>query len=316
MQWFYIQGEQRIGPVEESELFRLVREGRLAPGDLIWNSSMGEQWRPASSVLSLWATSALPVINGRRGFTPNRELMSRARSSLRGHWALAVGITLLYQLVLSGAQGLLPDIDHHPVAKLLAALIALFFVLIIAGPMAAGWNRFFLTIARREDADAGLLFAGFKMFGKTFGTYFLLCLFLALWGLFIVIPVILAALALPWIHQNPTGIVLLVFLLVPLGIVSVIPLIRASLAYSLTFLILVDQPGLTASELIDRSKQMMAGFKWKRFCLGWRFFGWALLAILTCGIGMLWLTPYMATAHAHFYDDLRGEAKKELEEGE
>ena len=58
-------------------------------------------------------------------------------------------------------------------------------------------------------------------------------------------------------------------------------------------------------ELIDRSMQMMDGFKWKKFCLGWRFFGWILLAILTCGIGMLWLTPYMAAANAHFYDDLR-----------
>ena len=29
------------------------------------------------------------------------------------------------------------------------------------------------------------------------------------------------------------------------------------------------------------------------------------LGILTCGIGLLWVTPYMATSHALFYDDIR-----------
>ena len=40
-------------------------------------------------------------------------------------------------------------------------------------------------------------------------------------------------------------------------------------------------------------------------CLWWRFFGWMLLCILTCGIGFLWLMPYMTTSYARFYDDVR-----------
>ena len=43
---------------------------------------------------------------------------------------------------------------------------------------------------------------------------------------------------------------------------------------------------------------------WKLFCLHWRFFGWALLCVLTLGIGFLWLGPYIAMSTAKFYDDL------------
>jgi uncharacterized membrane protein len=59
-------------------------------------------------------------------------------------------------------------------------------------------------------------------------------------------------------------------------------------------------------EAIDQSKAMMKGNKWKLFCLGWRFFGWILLGILTCGIGLLWVLPYLQTSMARFYEDVRG----------
>lgn len=50
---------------------------------------------------------------------------------------------------------------------------------------------------------------------------------------------------------------------------------------------------------------MMKGNKWKLFCLGWRFFGWMLLCMLTLGIGFLWLVPYIKVSFAQFYDDIK-----------
>jgi uncharacterized membrane protein len=61
-----------------------------------------------------------------------------------------------------------------------------------------------------------------------------------------------------------------------------------------------------ALEAITRSRAMMNGKKWKFFCLNMRFIGWALLCILTCCIGFLWLIPYISTSTARFYDDVRG----------
>ena len=52
---------------------------------------------------------------------------------------------------------------------------------------------------------------------------------------------------------------------------------------------------------------MMHGNKGRFFYLQISFFGLALLCILTLGIGMLWLYPYMMTTEAFFYLDLTGE---------
>jgi uncharacterized membrane protein len=85
----------------------------------------------------------------------------------------------------------------------------------------------------------------------------------------------------------------------------IVPGIVAAFRYSLTFYILNDDPTIGVTGAIDQSKAVMGGNKWKAFCLGWRFLGWKLLSLATCGIGGLWLLPYMATSFARFYDDLR-----------
>jgi uncharacterized membrane protein len=292
MQWFYIRDGQRIGPVDESELIRLAREGQLSPDDLVWNPSMGQEWKPASAVPQLFELPAdAPSVPAVPGATHNRDLMAKARASLGGQWALAVGATLLYQVVMGGIQ--------------MVPYLGVLAVLIIAGPMLLGWNRFFLNLARRKSAEVGQLFDGFKLFGRTFWTYSLVCLFISLWALLLVFPGILAAFTIPMIEKEPAAAMLVVPLLILFGILALIPSIRAALAYSQTFFILSDHPDTRARDAIRQSKQMMNGFKWKLFCLGFRFIGWVLLAILTCGIGILWVYPYMAASNAHFYDDVR-----------
>ncbi len=301
MQWFYIQNDERKGPIEESDFFQLARDGNLSPQDLVWNPSMGEEWKPASSVPKLFAVPPAlpPVPNGSTpsGGTPNKILMERAVSSLSGNWAIAIGVAVLYQVIISGVQ--------------MAPYIGGLFVLLITGPMLLGLSRFFLKISRSEPLDVGILFDGFKWFGKTLGAYALMILFLGLWSLLLVIPGIVAAIMIPVMQQTAEAAVpILIPLLVVFGILMALPLIRASLAYSQLFFILSDHPETGAYEALTRSTQMMMGFKWKKFCLGWRFFGWAILAILTCFIGFLWLFPYMSAANAHFYEDIRNQIQK------
>jgi len=295
MQWFYIRNEERFGPVEESALFQLAREDKLSPGDLVWNPSMGEQWKPASSIPDLFAAPAI-VQPSPSGGTPNRILMERAIQSLSGQWALAVGATLFYQVVMTSVQ-MLPYIG--PI-----------FLFLIMGSFLFGWNRFFLKIARRETADIGGLFEGFKLYGKTLGAYALMCLFLALWSLLLIIPGILAAILIPVLGQSSDALMILVPFFILFCFLMALPVIRAALSYSQLFYILSDHPEMGATEALTRSTQIMMGFKWKKFCLGWRFFGWALLALFTCGIGFLWLYPYMMTANAQFYDDIRNQIEK------
>ena len=131
---------------------------------------------------------------------------------------------------------------------------------------------FFLAIARQQpNPEFGLAFSGFQRFGTALLALILVTLFTLLWMLLLIIP----------------------------GII-------ASFRYALTFYVLADNPEMGALEAINRSKALMNGNKWKLFCLGWRFIGWVLIGVLTCGIGLLWVMPYMQTSVSRFYDDVRG----------
>ncbi|MDD2476333.1 MAG: DUF975 family protein [Dysgonamonadaceae bacterium] len=143
-------------------------------------------------------------------------------------------------------------------------------VFIIGGPLILGLSIFSLSISRDQDAKLEQIFEGFNNFGTALVVYLLVTLFVFLWTLLLIIP----------------------------GVI-------ASISYSMTFYILVDDKSIQPMKAIDKSKKMMYGYKWKFFCLGLRFLGLSLLCILTLGIGFLWLMPYMQVSTAKFYEDVK-----------
>ena len=99
---------------------------------------------------------------------------------------------------------------------------------------------------------------------------------------------------------------LIIVLSTLLGIITFgIGAIILEYAYSMVPYILHDYPELSPREAMKISREMMSGQKWNLFVLDFSFIGWILLAILTCGIGTLFVVPYMQTARAAFYDDLK-----------
>ena len=140
---------------------------------------------------------------------------------------------------------------------------------VIAGPMELGLAIFALALSRGQYPRLPQIFEGFQKFGVALGAYLLMLLFVCLWLLLLIIPGIIAA-----------------------------------YAYSQTYYIIAEDPAVGPLQAIRKSKEMMRGNKWKLFCLSLRFIGWALLCILTFGIGFLWLAPYMLISFAKFYDDV------------
>ena len=142
--------------------------------------------------------------------------------------------------------------------------------LFIAGPMLVGVSMFSLSLSRGENARLEQIFEGFKNYGTVLGAYLLMVVLILLWMLLLIIPGIIAA-----------------------------------IAYSQTFYILAEDDTIGSMDALKKSKEMMDGYKWKYFCLGLRFIGWALLCILTLGIGFLWLSPYIQISYAKFYEDIK-----------
>ena len=310
-QWYCIIGGQQYGPVSENELRGWVAQGRVKPTDQVWTDGMAT-WAPAGSVEGLFPPGtavpplagllvASPAPGGTGGQTPNADLTAQARGLLRGNWGLPIGFSLLLGL-LASVVSFIPYVG---------GLLNLF----IAGAFELAGVIFYLTFVRGGACELGMLFAGFKVYGKSLGAFMLRSLFVLLWMLPGIVMVFIAFIGLMVAaNQHDDAITALAVVgLIVAYIVMLIPGIIAALIYSQMFYLMCDDSTLGPMEAIRTSKQMMRGYKGKLFCLGLRFFGWGLLCLLaglvTCGIGaiagFLFLAPYAAAAHARFYDDLR-----------
>lgn len=216
------------------------------------------------------------------GFTSNKDLMTQARESLSGNWgwgiigyilytALSLAITFFIMAagffvgVVSGLSG-----GNAEAAGGAVSAAAQLVQLALAGPLIVGFYGFFLGIAQEDEGRLDRLFVGFRRFWKSFGVYFFYALFIYLWMLLLIVP----------------------------GVIK-------CFSYSQAFFIIADDEACGPLEAITRSKRMMKGNKWKLFCLSLRFIGWAILALMTFGIGFLWLVPYIQTSLAKFYEDVK-----------
>jgi|SRR5690625_2288142 len=143
-----------------------------------------------------------------------------------------------------------------------------------------------LNVYRKKEFQFENMLEPFKKnFVNTLTTYLLKMVFIFLWSLLFVIP----------------------------GIIK-------TFSYAMTDYILVDNPDLTANEAIKESQKMMNGNKLRLFILHLSFIGWYLLSILTLGIGLVFLIPYIKAAETAFYLDLVNEnniiINEEIEEVE
>lgn len=144
--------------------------------------------------------------------------------------------------------------------------------ILISGPISYGLAWVFLGLARgSNDVKIEDLFKGFTNdFVKNFVLGFMISLFTALWSLLFIIP----------------------------GIIK-------GLAYSMAFYIRLDHPEYDWRTCINQSERMMEGHKADLFVQQLSFIGWILIGSLLCGIGVLWVTPYISLSQAVFYEDVK-----------
>ena len=72
--------------------------------------------------------------------------------------------------------------------------------------------------------------------------------------------------------------------------------------------ILADNPHLNPKRVIELSCRMTDGHKGEIFGLGLSFVGWYLLGALCCGVGIMFVNPYVNSTMAELYMQLRHNA--------
>lgn len=169
------------------------------------------------------------------------------------------------------------------VISALAGLILLFVPLgglavtiIVTPAFSISLLRVYQNLARGIRPKVADAFSGFDDFWTAFKVSFLVGLYTFLWSLLLIIP----------------------------GIIK-------SFSYSQAMLIAAENPGISAREAINRSKEMTNGHKMELFVLELSFIGWALLGAITLGLAYIYVLPYIGATYINFYNNL-----KEIYEGQ
>lgn len=88
----------------------------------------------------------------------------------------------------------------------------------------------------------------------------------------------------------------------------IVPGIIMGLAYSQVYFIVHDNPALSPKQARDLSRRMTEGFKADLFVLGFSYIPWLFFICITCGIGIIYVLPYMQTVSAMYYENLKSYA--------
>ena len=233
-----------------------------------------------------------------------KSIRERARNALNGNWGIAIIAALVASIFGANGSGgslnfnfdqsdfeslkgtefenLTKEIEliFEQYGTVILAFLAGFitFGLIISVIMFClgsivnvGYRKFNLDLIDGKKPSVGTLFTYFKHWKNAILANLLSTLYIFLWSLLCLIP----------------------------GII-------AGYKYAMVSYILAENPNLGPKEALDKSANMMDGHKMDLFCLYLSFIGWHLLCILSCGIGYIWLTPYINASVADFYREVSG----------
>ena len=199
----------------------------------------------------------------------SQDYKNRALASLEGRWGTAAIATLIFLILSMGISWTVttPMGDNLVMSYSTQGIWAL-----LCMPLGWGFVVYFLNLIRNENTDYERLFDGYKDFIRIFLAEFLVNL------------------------ATGIGMILLI-----------IPGIIIGAGLVMTGFILKDDKEISAVDAMKKSWEMTDGHKGALVLLFLSFLGWIILSIFTLGIGMLFLYPYMQTALAHCYEDLKAE---------
>ena len=221
--------------------------------------------------------------------------------------------------------------DAYPTLVLLlvigtvAVIGATLFSLLVGAPMTLGYQRYCLDVVDGGGKDMSVLFRYFK---QGYGKSILMRLLFSLINTACTLPLMAVSFGMLWANrhaflrvatdeparQDATAMLLMALVIILVSILTVCISVWVQYRYIFCYMILAEYPEMSVIDAFRNSATLMRGNKWRLFCLELSFFGWILLAVCTYGIGIYFLTPYIQTAVAAFYDDISNRnAAKETE---
>lgn len=255
------------------------------------------------------------------------EHRARARAALKGNWPWAVLTSFVAVLVgaisssggnfeINISQSETISLNSLPqavqtvlttvlgVTAVLAVIVAIVVAvvqLIVGGVAGIGYRQYLLNLIDGQEAEFSQLFSQFYRLGQAVLVRLLRGLigWVSGAGLVALVAALVPALDGAWLLAF--GAFLLMMALIGVGI-------YVDYGFEMCEFIMAEDESCGAVDALKRSWRMMSGNRWRLFCMEMSFIGWSILAAFTLGIGGLFLTPYVQTATASFYRELRPRA--------
>lgn len=202
----------------------------------------------------------------------NSEFRADARTELKGQWGQPFLTTLMFVLIAC-----IGAVTVGGKVSVVLYIVSGLLTILITIPMSYTYIQKFLDYVRGDkDEMASSLFDFFNEYKRAWMVSILQVVLIALWSILLIVP----------------------------GIIK-------GMGYAMTNFIAKDNPELKPYECLEHSQEMMKGHKMELFKLYLSFIGWFILSIITLGIGLLWLLPYINTSVACFYENLRLDYEKQ-----
>ena len=234
-------------------------------------------------------------------YKSSAELKTQAKDLLDGHYGSAILAIFIYELIIYSVTMIL---NVFPAANLLWMILYQVIAAVVSailGVFNAGIALFFLKLHCRQFVSLSDIFYGFTHLSekavKVSSVHALLS-FVCMTPYTILTQLTLRS-------QSPLYLSLM-FLTAAAGLLIYMPI---SLGLAQSYYMLLDFPQYTAAEALRNSWRAMKGHKGRLFYLEVSFIPLMALCVLTCGIGFLWLIPYMNMTLAGFYLDLMNPQK-------
>jgi uncharacterized membrane protein len=219
----------------------------------------------------------------------NSQLKELSKNQLNGNWKLPIIITLIYLLIsifISFVEGIVySDI-------LVAILTIISFMIGVWSTV--GIPKFYLEFIKdNRKVQLTDALVSLQILGKSL-------LYNIIIGIITFI-ILIIAIGITVFSIDNTGILFFIRFIISMSIY--VGFIILAIGWSQAPYIIVEN-NIGVIESMKISMKMMKGYKLKYFTLGLSFIGWAILSILTLGIGLLWLIPYINLTFANFYKDI------------
>lgn len=240
-------------------------------------------------------------------YKPFRELKRLAKVQLQGKYGTMIGALILQELLVLFATGILSMmIPGTDTLSNILYYILTFIVQLIAGILQAGVSFLYLKAACGMQCSVGDIFYCFKHSpDKAIKIEFVLAIINAV----CMLPSDILIWKYPLTSLTDYDEIAMMY---SVTLLCMMVYVVITLAFTPVFYMMLDFPNYTVKDILKKSIEVMKGNKMRYFLLDLSFIPWMFVGILTCGIGLLWIIPYMNMTSTNFYLDLMACRNKQI----